>query len=214
MFILSLIYYYVQPFQLRNNHRRAVAKEMQQQHTSFDSSSLSSTLNMINTKDSSGGDDTTKFKDPLKSVDEGVLSAKVPYNYKDHPLLASPPSRRLSDTPVCSVGGGFIDCDNGYVRDTPAISCADACAASSAFYFYNGTPDGGTCCEGTAACTGFTGEIDILLSRCLFLLLFIIILTLYLFVLSYDRQDMSRWIMHWWICLSKWCVLVQVILLF
>jgi len=51
---------------------------------------------MINTKDSSGGDvDDTKFKDLSKSVDEGVLSAKVPYNYKDHPLILASPSRRL-----------------------------------------------------------------------------------------------------------------------
>ena len=102
---------------------------------------------MINTKDSSGVDDDTKFKDPSKSVDEGVLSAKVPYNYKDHPLLLASPSRRLSGTPVCSVGGGFIDCENGYLADGSGTSCADACTASS-----------GTCCEGDNPCGGFTGE--------------------------------------------------------
>jgi len=148
----------VQPFQLRNNHRRAVTKEMQQQqqHSSFSSSS--STSNTINTKDSNGGDDdtNTKFKDPSKSVDEGVLSAKVPYNYKDHPLLLASPSRRLN-TPVCTVDGvetDFIDCENGYLAGDSGTSCADACAASS-----------GTCCEGTNritglpnACVGFTGE--------------------------------------------------------
>jgi len=142
----------VQPFQLRNNHRHAVTKEMQQQqHSSFSSSS--STSNTINTKDSNGGDDdtNTKFKDPSKSVDEGVLSAKVPYNYKDHPLLLATTSRRLN-TPVCLVDGivtDFIDCDNGMVRDTSTgETCAEACAALGS----------GKCCEGSAACIGFTGE--------------------------------------------------------
>ena len=115
---------------------------------------------MINTKDSSGGDDDTKFKDPLKSVDEGVLSAKVPYNYKDHPLHLASPSRRLDDnSPVCKVDGvetDFIDCDNGVLADDGSgTTCADACTTST-----------GTCCEGTDdnglpadACVGFTGEL-------------------------------------------------------
>ena len=104
----------MQPFQLRNNHHRAVTKEIQpqqeqQQHTSFSFGSSSSTSNIINTKDSSGGDDTnTKFKDLSKSVDEGVLSAKVPYNYKDHPLPLASPLRRLmnqEDSPTDSSNG-------------------------------------------------------------------------------------------------------------
>ena len=146
MFIIP----HMQPFQLRNNHRRAVTKEIQpqqqQQHTSFGSSSSTSN---INTKDSSGGDDDTKFKDPSKSVDAVVLSAKVPYNYKDRPLLLATPPRRLN-TPVCLMDGietDFIDCENGLVRGTSTY-CHDACAALGS----------GKCCEGSAACIGFTGE--------------------------------------------------------
>ena len=86
-----------------------------QQHTSF--GNASSTSNIINTKDSnSGDDDDTKFKDLSKSVDEGVISAKVPYDYKDHPLtLASPLLRRLMNQEDMT----SADPSNGDVDPTP-----------------------------------------------------------------------------------------------
>jgi len=55
--------------------------------------------------------------------------------------------------PVCLVNGvetDFIDCVNG--QASGGTSCADACAVQFAL-------GSGSCCEGTDACVGFTGEL-------------------------------------------------------
>lgn len=102
-------------------------------------------------------EDYSKFKALVEKGDggdDGDLSVMEPSIEAPPPPLVSTAaqvSRRLSnDPPVCSVGGGFIDCVNGKVRGT-SLSCSYACSTS-----------GGSCCEANTsfnfACSGFTGE--------------------------------------------------------
>lgn len=73
--------------------------------------------------------------------DGTINSAGDPVSGGDTSCAAPPP--------VCMVDGvetDFIDCVNG---QTSGSTCAAACAALGS----------GSCCEGTDACVGFTGEL-------------------------------------------------------
>ena len=149
--ILSLIICYItQSFQLHNKRRRLVNKDKSKIQQS-NNLNIDIRHHMAGSNNNNDNESDTKY-DPLKSVDVGVLSAKVSYDYNDHHLSASS-SRRLN-TPECSVNGGFIDCDYGFVRGSnPPVTCQQACADS-----------GGSCCDadiGTTSCGGFTGELEL-----------------------------------------------------
>ncbi len=46
---------------------------------------------------------------------------------------------------------GYVDCENGIVRGDAGTTCEEACD--------------GNCCQGTDACTGFTGIVDSMQQR-------------------------------------------------
>ena len=115
---------------------------------------------MINTKDSSGGDvDDTKFKDLSKSVDEGVLSAKVPYNYKDHPLILASPSRRLMNQEEMPTDPSNGDVDPATTTDVQERKLQQSIGAGSCGGLYSCNGVTASSVIGVGSCTGY-GSCD------------------------------------------------------
>ncbi len=70
-------------------------------------------------------------------ADTGILSAAADM---------TPSSVMIASTATCSAG--IVNCNKGKVVGNPTTSCYDECGGA-----------GGACCQGTDACTGFTGKV-------------------------------------------------------